>query len=69
MGFLTSVLNPKIVVFYLSFFPQFLKPAYDSIFYQSLQLGITQMCVSFSVNLLIVVSATQISMWFSQHKQ
>lgn len=32
MGFLTSALNPKIAVFYLSVFPQFISPEHGSLF-------------------------------------
>lgn len=41
-GFLTSALNPKIAVFYLSVFPQFISPEHGSVFVQSLILGLTQ---------------------------
>ncbi|WP_434703693.1 LysE family translocator [Pseudomonas sp. Z1-12] len=64
MGFLTSALNPKIAVFYLSVFPQFITPEHGSLFTQSLILGLTQISVSFSVNLLIALFAAGIASWF-----
>jgi threonine/homoserine/homoserine lactone efflux protein len=66
MGFLTNVLNPKAVVFYFSFFPQFMKPEYGALFKQGVMLGLTQMSISFTVNALIVLTAAQVSVWFAQ---
>jgi threonine/homoserine/homoserine lactone efflux protein len=66
MGFLTNVLNPKIAVFYLAIFPQFVSPENGSVLAQSLLLGVTQIGVSFSVNLCIVMFAARLALWFTR---
>ena len=66
IGFLTNVLNPKVAIFYVSFFPQFIKPEYGSVMMQSLQLGAIHIIVCFSVHFIIIMMASKASRFFAR---
>ena len=67
MGIFTSMLNPKVAVFYLSLFPQFIHPANGNVLSQSLVLGFTQLSVSFTVNFIIVMISAKAMQWFASN--
>lgn len=57
-GLLTNLLNPKIVLFYLSIFPQFVSPQH--ILEQSMMLGFTQAMVVSSWFLVVILFASKL---------
>lgn len=66
MGFMTNLLNPKVALFYLSFFPQFLHPERGGLLLQSLSLGAVQIGVSFGINALLVCGAAGIARFLNR---
>ena len=68
MGLLTSILNPKVAIFYLSVLPQFISPESGSVLIQSLVLGVTQVSIGSSVNLMVTLSAAAIAGWFATNR-
>lgn len=64
-GFIASTLNPKVALFYLSLFPQFVDPAAGSVFAQSLLLGVVHVSLSLLFDGLLVTIAGALAAWFS----
>lgn len=67
MGLLTSILNPKVAIFYLSVLPQFIQPESGSVLAQSIVLGMTQIFVGAFVNFTVTLSAASIARWFARN--
>ncbi|MGR5068108.1 MULTISPECIES: LysE family translocator [Vibrio] len=65
-GLLTNLLNPKIVLFYLSIFPQFVQPTH--ILEQSMMLGMLQACIVASWFLFVIFFASKVKAMLTASK-
>lgn len=69
MGFMTNLLNPKVAMFYLSFFPQFLHPERGELLLQSLSLGTVQIGISTGVNTVLICFAAGMAGFLNRNRR
>ena len=65
-GVLTSVLNPKVALFQLALFPQFVDPSRGGVLAQSLVLGATQIVIVAGCDTLCVLAAADLKRRFAR---
>ena len=59
-GAATGILNPKVALFQIALFPQFVDPAHGSVLAQSLLLGATQIVVLTAIDVLWILAASRV---------
>jgi threonine/homoserine/homoserine lactone efflux protein len=63
VGFWVNILNPKVVIFFMTFLPQFVTASDPHVAGKLIFLGIYFIVIGIPVNLIVVLAADRLSKW------
>ena len=66
-GFVTCLLNPKLILFLLAFLPQFVRPEAGSVAAQSLVLGLILVVPGLLINAAVGYGGGGLGRWMARH--
>ena len=64
-GFLTNLFNPKIIIFFMAFLPQFIQQKQEHVFYQFILFGLLFIFTGTCVNTVVVLMSDKIRKYIS----
>ena len=67
VGLLTNISNPKVALFFVAIFSQFINEKYGKVWVQSAFLGIVFILISFVVNALFIFGASKTNSWLEDN--
>lgn len=67
-GFWVNLLNPKVIIFFMTFLPQFVTASDPAVTHKLLFLGFFFILIGMPVNMLVVLAADGLSSWLQKNR-
>ena len=68
-GFWVNLLNPKVIIFFMTFLPQFVSAGDPNVTGKLLVLGMLFIMIGMPVNTIVVLAADKLSNWLRNNKK
>ena len=68
-GFWVNLLNPKVIIFFMTFLPQFVSAGDPTVTEKLLFLGFFFIVIGMPVNMLVVLASDGLASWLQNHKR